>query len=141
MPVTMSRLNLIKGLGPALQFVEFDVSTHDILDKRTEPAWSTTWFVQNLNGSGAFKNEYDVMNSWGANHAVVSYGHIGADLITLASILRIPVCMHNVDKFRIYRSSAWNAFGTSEPEGTDSGHVKTSDHYMAKKLNISKYMK
>jgi len=124
MPVTMSRLNLIKGLGPALQIaegytVEFDDSTHDILDKRTDPTWPTIWFVPNLNGRGAFTNVYDVMNNWGANHAAVSYGHIGSNLITLASILRIPVCMHNVEKDRIYRPSVWNAFGTSEPEGAD----------------------
>ena len=97
----MSRLNLVKGLGPALQIaegvtVELPDEVHDVLDERTNPTWPTTWFVPRLTGSGAFRDVYSVMNNWGANHGAISYGHIGADLITLASMLRIPVYMHNV---------------------------------------------
>jgi L-fucose/D-arabinose isomerase len=124
MPVTMFRLNIIKGLGPALQIaegctIEFDNSIHSILDNRTDPTWPTTWFAPSLTSKGAFTNVYNVMDKWGANHAAVSYGHIGASLITLASILRIPVSMHNVEESSIYRPSTWNAFGTSDPEGAD----------------------
>lgn len=116
MPVTMMRLNLIKGLGPVLQIaegysVELPKDVHNILDNRTDPTWPTTWFAPILTGEGPFKDVYSVMNNWGANHGVLSYGHIGADLITLASILRIPVCMHNVPEEKIFRPSAWNAFG------------------------------
>jgi len=124
MPVTMSRLNLIKGLGPVLQIaegftVELPKDVHDILDKRTDPTWPTTWFAPKLTGTGAFKDVYSVMGNWGANHGAISYGHIGDILITLASMLRIPVCMHNVEEERIFRPSAWNAFGTSDLEGAD----------------------
>jgi L-fucose isomerase len=124
MPVTMSRINIVKGLGPVLQLaegytVELPEDVHDILDKRTDPTWPTTWFVPILTGKGAFKDVYTVMNNWGANHAAVCYGHIGAELITLASMLRIPVCMHNVPEDRIFRPSAWNAFGTNDLEGAD----------------------
>ena len=123
MPVTMSRINLIKGLGPVLQVaegftVEIPEDVHEILDKRTNPTWPTTWFTPRLTGKGAFKDVYSVMANWGANHGAISYGHIGADLITLASILRIPVCMHNVPENKIYRPSAWNAFGM-DIEGSD----------------------
>jgi L-fucose isomerase len=123
MPVTMSRINLIKGIGPVLQIaegwtVEIDPEIHKILDERTNPTWPTTWFVPNLNGKGAFTDVYSVMSNWGANHGAVSYGHIGADLITLASMLRIPVCMHNVDERSVFRPSAWNAFG-QDKEGSD----------------------
>jgi len=123
MPVTMSRVNLIKGLGPALQIAEgysVDIphDVHEILDKRTNQTWPTTWFVPNITGKGAFRDVYNVMANWGANHGAISYGHIGADLITLASMLRIPVCMHNVPEEKIYRPSAWSAFGT-DPEGAD----------------------
>jgi L-fucose isomerase len=123
MPVTMSRINLIKGLGPAMQIAEgFSVdiprNIHDILDKRTNETWPTTWFVPNTTGTGAFRDVYTVMANWGANHGAISYGHIGADLITLASILRIPVCMHNVTEEKIYRPNAWSAFGM-DPEGAD----------------------
>ncbi|HZH72316.1 MAG TPA: L-fucose isomerase, partial [Mariniphaga sp.] len=123
MPVTMSRLNLVKGLGPVLQIAEgytadIDNSIHEILDKRTDPTWPTTWFVPRTTGKGAFKDVYSVMANWGANHGAISYGHIGADLITLASMLRIPVSMHNVDEDLIFRPSAWNAFG-EEKEGSD----------------------
>jgi L-fucose isomerase len=124
MPVTAARINLVKGLGPVLQIaegytVELPEEVHDILDKRTDPTWPTTWFVPNLTGEGAFKDVYSVMNNWGANHCVMSYGHIGGDLITLASMLRIPVNMHNVPEDRIFRPSAWGMFGTNDPEGAD----------------------
>ncbi|MDE6265612.1 MAG: L-fucose isomerase [Paramuribaculum sp.] len=124
MPVTMSRLNLVKGLGPVLQIaegwtVEIDPEINRLLDKRTDPTWPTTWFVPRLMPDrDPFKDVYSVMNNWGANHGAISYGHIGADLITLASILRIPVCMHNVEDKKIFRPSAWNAFGMDK-EGAD----------------------
>ncbi|HDR7600439.1 TPA: L-fucose isomerase [Bacillus mycoides] len=124
MPVTAARLNLVKGLGPVLQIaegytVEIPEEVHDILDKRTDPTWPTTWFVPNLTGEGAFKDVYTVMNNWGANHCVISYGHIGNDLITLASMLRIPVNMHNVKEEQIFRPSTWGMFGTKDPEAAD----------------------
>jgi len=124
MPVTMSRINLIKGIGPVLQIaegytVELPEDVNDILDKRTNPTWPTTWFAPILTGEGAFKDVYSVMANWGANHGAFSYGHIGGDLITLASMLRIPVCMHNVSEERIFRPSAWSAFGTKDLEGAD----------------------
>ena len=124
MPVTMSRLNLVKGLGPVLQIAEgwtADVAPeiHDVLNMRTDPTWPTTWFVPRLDETKApFKDVYSVMNNWGANHGAISYGHIGADLITLASMLRIPVCMHNVSEDKIFRPAAWNAFGMDK-EGAD----------------------
>lgn len=124
MPMTMSRLNLVKGLGPVLQIaegysVDLPEAVHDTLDQRTDPTWPTTWFAPKLNGTGAFKDVYEVMERWGANHGAISYGHIGADLITLASILRIPVSMHNVEEERIYRPRAWGMFGTENAEGAD----------------------
>lgn len=123
MPVTMSRLNMVKGLGPVLQIAEGHTATipaqvHDALDKRTDPTWPTTWFVPRLTGKGPFSEVYSVMAAWGANHGALSYGHIGADLITLASMLRIPVSMHNVDASLIFRPSYWSAFGM-DPEGSD----------------------
>jgi L-fucose isomerase len=123
MPVTMSRVNLVKGLGPVLQIaegwtVELPDDIHTILDKRTDPTWPTTWFVPRLSNSDAFKDVYSVMANWGANHGAISYGHIGADLITLASMLRIPVCMHNVAPEKIFRPSAWASMG-SEKEAAD----------------------
>jgi L-fucose isomerase len=123
MPVTMSRVNLVKGLGPVLQIAEgYTVELEDevtkVLEERTSPTWPTTWFVPKLTGEGAFKDVYSVMANWGANHGAISYGHIGADLITLASMLRIPVCMHNVDHDKIFRPSAWNGFGENK-EGSD----------------------
>lgn len=123
MPVTMCRLNLIKGLGPVLQIAEgytidLPKHVHDILNRRTDPIWPTTWFVPNTTGKGPFKDVYSVMANWGANHGAISYGHIGDQLITLASMLRIPVAMHNVDEGRIFRPSAWGAFGM-DPEGSD----------------------
>ncbi len=124
MPVTMLRLNLTKGLGPALQIAEgYAVSipdkVHAVLNQRTNPTWPTTWFAPILTGRGAFSDVYSVMANWGANHSVFSYGHIGDALITLASILRIPVNMHNVSFDRVYRPSAWSSFGTFEAEGAD----------------------
>ena len=119
MPCTMVRLNLIKGLGPVLQIaegwtVELDPEVHKILDERTDKGWPTTWFVPRLNDSVNFKDVYSVMNFWGANHGSVSYGHIGADLITLASMLRIPVCMHNVEDEEIFRPAVWASFGMNK---------------------------
>lgn len=124
MPVTMCRLNLVKGLGPALQIaegyaVEIPDEVHSILDERTNPTWPTTWFAPNVTGSGPFRDVYTVMNSWGANHGAISYGHIGSELITLASMLRIPVYMHNVAEEKIFRPSAWTAFGALDAQGAD----------------------
>ena len=124
MPATMARINLVKGLGPVLQLaegvtVEVPEHVHESLDQRTNPTWPTTWFAPRITGQGAFRDVYSVMNSWGANHSVMSYGHIGADMIALASILRIPVYMHNVEEQDIFRPSAWNAFGTADAEGSD----------------------
>jgi L-fucose isomerase len=123
MPVTMSRVNLIKGLGPVLQLAEgWTVDLPDDINlqltERTNPTWPTTWFAPKLTGEGAFKDVYSVMANWGANHGAISYGHIGADLITMAAILRIPVCMHNVTD-EIFRPNAWSAFGTADAEGAD----------------------
>ena len=124
MPVTMCRVNLIKGLGPALQIaegytVDLPEDVHFTLDERTNPTWPTTWFVPNVTGSGPFRDVYTVMYNWGANHGSISYGHIGADLITLASMLRIPVYMHNVPEENIFRPSTWAAFGALDPQGAD----------------------
>jgi L-fucose isomerase len=124
MPVTMSRLNLVKGLGPALQIaegtvVELPEEVHRALDDRTDPTWPTTWFVPRLTGEGPFRDVYSVMNNWGANHGACSFGHVGTDLITLASMLRIPVYMHNVLDETLLRPSAWSAFGTKDLEGAD----------------------
>lgn len=123
MPVTMCRINLIKGLGPVMQIaegwtIELSEEVHKMLDQRTNPTWPTTWFVPRTNGIGPFKDVYAVMAKWGANHGAFSYGHYGADLITLCSMLRIPVNMHNVDRDKIFRPSAWNMLGM-DPEGSD----------------------
>ena len=123
MPVTISRVNLVKGLGPVLQLaegwtVELPEKANKILTDRTDPTWPTTWFAPRLTGKGPFSDVYSVMSNWGANHSASSYGHIGADLITLASILRIPVCMHNVEEEKVFRPSSWNAFGMDK-EGSD----------------------
>ena len=123
MPATMIRLNLVKGLGPVLQIAEgwtihLPAEVTDVLWKRTDYTWPCTWFAPRTTGKGAFKTAYDVMNNWGANHGAISYGHIGADLITMCSMLRIPVSMHNVDEDRIFRPAAWNAFGMDK-EGQD----------------------
>ena len=124
MPVTMCRLNLVKGLGPVLQIaegviVDMPENVYDTINLRTDPSWPTTWFVPTLTGNGPFKDVYSVMENWGANHGAFSYGHIGSDLITLASMLRIPVSMHNVPEDKLFRPSAWASFGTADPEGAD----------------------
>ena len=124
MPVTMCRLNLVKGLGPVLQIaegviVDMPENVYETINLRTDPAWPTTWFVPNLTGKGPFKDVYSVMENWGANHGAFSYGHIGSDLITLASMLRIPVNMHNVPEEKLFRPAAWASFGTADPEGAD----------------------
>ena len=126
MPATMIRLNLVKGLGPVLQIAEgwtihLPEEVSDTLYKRTDYTWPCTWFAPRCDGQegSAFKTAYDVMNNWGANHGAISYGHIGADLITFCSMLRIPVCMHNVPEDKIYRPAAWGAFGTKDKEGAD----------------------
>jgi L-fucose isomerase len=124
MPATMFRINMVKGLGPALQiaegqFVDLPAEIYRPLEERTNPTWPSHWFVPRLTDAGVLRDVYSVMNAWGANHAVISSGHVGSDLVTLASMLRIPVYMHNVAEERIFRPSAWNAFGTSNLEGAD----------------------
>jgi len=124
MPVTMCRINLVSGLGPVLQIaegytVQLPREMAEPLINRTNPTWPTTWFVPNLTGKGSFRNVYSVMNNWGANHAAISYGHIGGELITLASMLRIPVAMHNVPEERIFRPKDWSAFGDFNSQGAD----------------------
>lgn len=124
MPVTMARVNLVQGLGPVLQLaegytVELPDHVHDALDQRSNPTWPTTWFVPRCTGQGAFRDVYSVMYNWGSNHAAISYGHIGSQLITLASMLRIPVSMHNVPEDQIFRPAAWSAFGANDPSGAD----------------------
>ena len=119
MPLTMIRLNLVDGVGPTLQIAEgysvvLDEDVHDTLDKRTDPTWPTTWFAPILTGKGAFTDVYSVMAAWGANHGVTVHGHVGADIITLASMLRIPVAIHNVAEEKIYRPHSWAAFGKGE---------------------------
>ena len=124
MPVTLARLNVVKGLGPVLQLAEgytcaLEPEMHKLLDNRTDPTWPTTWFAPRLTGKGAFTDVYSVMANWGANHGAFCYGHIGDKLITLASMLRIPVSMHNVEDERIFRPSVWSAFGTEDRTGAD----------------------
>jgi len=124
MPITMSRINLVKGLGPVLQIAQgytvvLPPEVHETLNRRTSPTWPTTWFAPVLTGEGAFKDVYSVMANWGANHGAIGFGHVGHLLITLAAMLRIPVNMHNVAPERVYRPSAWNAFGTQDMEGAD----------------------
>ena len=121
--MTIIRLNLVKGYGPVLQIAEgyavnIDDSIFAPINKRTDSTWPTTWFAPILTGKDSFKDVYSVMNDWGANHCAAAYGHIGADLITLASMLRIPVCLHNVPDADVYRPAAWNAFG-ADKEGQD----------------------
>ncbi|HIU47324.1 MAG TPA: L-fucose isomerase [Candidatus Fimadaptatus faecigallinarum] len=123
MPMTMVRVNIVDGLGPVLQLaegwtVDLPDDVFEIINKRTDPTWPSTFFVPRLDSTPAFKDVYSVMNNWGANHGSFCYGHIGADLITLCSMLRIPVCMHNVSSDKIFRPSAWNAFGMDQ-EGAD----------------------
>lgn len=130
MPCTMSRLNLVEGLGPVLQIaegwtVDLPEKVHEALSDRTNPTWPTHWFAPRVDGRGPFRDVYTVMNSWGANHGAISYGHVGADLIALASMLRIPVSMHNVAEEQVFRPSAWSAFGAHEPQGADFRACKT----------------
>ena len=124
MPMTMSRINLVKGLGPVLQIaegwtVDLPEKVHETLNERTDPTWPTHWFVPRTTGSGPFKDVYTVMANWGANHGAISFGHIGADLVSLASILRIPVSMHNLAEEQVLRPTAWSAFGAMDPQGAD----------------------
>ena len=131
MPVTMLRANIVDGVGLVLQIAEGCTATlpdqvHDILDKRTDPTWPTTWFVPRLTGEGAFKDVYSVMANWGANHGVTVYGHVGAELITLCSMLRIPVTMHNVPADKVFRPHCWAAFGTQDAQAADYAACK---HY------------
>ena len=124
MPVTMLRVNVVDGIGPVMQIAEgYTVNMpdeiHNTIDKRTDPSWPTTWFAPRLTGEGAFRDVYSVMANWGANHGVTVYGHVGADLITLASMLRIPVNMHNVPETDIFRPHAWSAFGTEDTQSAD----------------------
>jgi L-fucose isomerase len=131
MPVTMTHLNGVDGLGPVLQIAEgytceIDDASAKMLEDRTDPGWPSTWFAPNLTGEGAFKDVYTVMDKWGANHGASVYGHVGADFITLASMLRIPVNMHNVPAEKIFRPSAWNEFGT---EGLESADYRACGNY------------
>ncbi|WP_343330537.1 L-fucose isomerase [Polaribacter staleyi] len=130
MPLTMCRINLVKGLGPVLQIVEgwsveLPEDIHTVLDERTDPTWPTTWFVPRTTGTGFFKDVYTVMAKWGANHGAISHGHIGADLISLAAMLRIPVNMHNVSEDSVFRPSAWSAFG----EGLEGADYRACKNY------------
>jgi L-fucose/D-arabinose isomerase len=124
LPLTAIRMNITKGLGPALQLAEgwsidLPEDVGATLDQRTDPTWPTTWFVPRTTDQSPFKDVYSVMNVWGANHAALAFGHIGADLVTLCSMLRIPVYMHNLTDDKIFRPSAWNSFGTKDLEGAD----------------------
>ena len=124
MPMTMCRINLVKGLGPTLQIaegytVDLPEDVYTAINERTDPTWPTHWFVPCLSGSGPFRDVYSVMANWGSNHGALSYGHIGADLIALASILRIPVSLHNVPEELVFRPSVWGAFGAMDPQGAD----------------------
>jgi L-fucose isomerase len=129
MPMTMTRINIVKGLGPVLQLVEgysveLPKEVHDVIDQRTDPTWPTTWFAPIVTGKGACKDVYSVMNTWGANHGAISYGHIGAELITLAAMLRIPVNMHNISEERVFRPKVWASFGTECLEAADFSACK-----------------
>ena len=124
MPATMARLNLVKGLGPVLQvaegwMVDLPDNVAKTIRERTDPTWPSHWFAPRLTGRGAFRDTYSVMANWGANHGVFSYGHVGADLVSLASVLRIPVCMHNLADEQVFRPTAWSAFGTNDLEAAD----------------------
>ena len=124
MPVTMSRINIVDGLGPVMQIaegytVDLPKEVNRVLLDRTDPTWPSTWFVPTITGKGAFTDVYTVMANWGANHGAFCYGHRGADLITLCSMLRIPVSMHNVDEERVFRPHSWASFGTFDKEGAD----------------------
>ncbi len=124
MPITMLRMNMVDGLGPVMQIAEgwtvrIPENVHKVINDRTDPTWPTTYFAPRVTGEGAFTDVYSVMNNWGANHGSFNYGHIGADVITLCSMLRIPVCMHNVEEGDLFRPAAWNMFGTMDREGAD----------------------
>jgi L-fucose isomerase len=124
MPVTMCRINLVQGLGPAMQIaegwtVELPENVHEILNERTDPTWPTTWFVPRTTGAGPFRDVYTVMNNWGANHGAIGYGHFGADIVSLCAMLRLPVYMHNLPEEQLFRPSAWAMFGANEPVGAD----------------------
>jgi L-fucose isomerase len=124
MPLTLSRVSIVAGLGPVLQIaeghsVELPEEVHAALNDRTDPTWPTTWFVPRLTGQGPFRDVYSVMANWGANHGSMSYGHIGADLVTLAAMLRIPVALHNLSDEALFRPSAWGAFGAMDSQGSD----------------------
>ena len=124
MPVTMLRVNIVEGVGPVLQLAEgytadLPDEIHKKIDSRTDPTWPTTWFAPRLTGKGPFKDVYSVMANWGANHGVTVYGHVGAELITLCSMLRIPVNMHNVPDEKIFRPHSWSGFGTEDKESAD----------------------
>jgi len=130
MPVTMLRLNIVEGIGPVLQIAEGETvrlpdHVHDLIMNRTDRTWPCVWFVPRLTGEGAFRDVYSVMANWGANHGVTVYGHVGADLLTLASMLRIPVNMHNVPAEKVYRPHAWAAYGTQDMEAADYRACKT----------------
>ena len=129
MPLTMVRVNLVEGVGPVMQIAEgssivLPEEVHKKIDERTAPTWPTTWFVPRLTGEGAFRDVYSVMASWGANHGAFIHGHVGADLITLASMLRIPVAMHNVEEGRIFRPHVWDSFGSKDREAADYAACK-----------------
>ena len=131
MPVTMLRVNIVEGVGSVLQLAEgwtanLPDDVHAPIDLRTDRTWPTTWFVPRLTGKGAFKDVYSVMANWGANHGVTVYGHVGADLVTLASMLRIPVALHNLPEEKVYRPHSWAAFGTQDTEAADFAACK---HY------------
>ena len=124
MPVTMTRINLVRGLGPVMQVAEgstvsLPTEVSKVLEDRTDPTWPTTWFAPRLTGEGAFTSVYEVMNQWGANHGAISYGHIGARMLTLASMLRIPVSMHNVPTQDVFRPKVWSSFGSENLESAD----------------------
>ena len=140
MPLTMSRINIVKGLGPVLQLAEgssvnIPEKIHKILDERTDPNLPTTWFVPRLTGKGAFSDVYSVIANWGSNHAAVSCGHIGKELVTLASMLRIPVNMHNLSSNEIFRPASWSAFDTEHFTISDIAACKTY-RPLYKKLNL-----
>jgi L-fucose isomerase len=124
MPVTMSRINLVHGVGPVLQLaegwtVDLPEKVHEALNLRTDPTWPTQWFAPRLTGTGAFRDVYSVMAGWGANHCAMSYGHVGEDLVSLAALLRIPVNMHNLPEETLFRPNVWTNLGTADPEGAD----------------------
>lgn len=124
MPVTLVRVNMVDGIGYTMQIaegwtVELPEKVNKLLLDRTDPTWPSTWFVPRLGEGNAFSSVYNVMANWGANHGAFVYGHIGKDLITLASMFRVPVSLHNVADKDIYRPHSWSAFGTKDLESAD----------------------